>query len=211
MAREQLSVDRAKDRNCARLIGEGQIEGQEAAVLRDRGRAPALAVPGMAQNRRQPRGQRIDGDAGDDLVAALRDGGVAMHEAEQDRRRDAGGQPHRRAARGERGRGGGEGGRQHLSLQPDVDDPGALRPKPREAGADQRRRQPDRRGEHLEDGVEGLHQAGLSRVSPPSSAATGRLKAYSSAPAKRITKPWITTIMSRVMAGLSKESSVPPW
>lgn len=32
----------------------------------------------------------------------------------------------------------------------------------------------------------------------------------SNAPAKRITSAWITTIMSRVMAGISKASSAPP-
>ena len=33
----------------------------------------------------------------------------------------------------------------------------------------------------------------------------------SSAPANRITSPWITTTMSRVIRGTSKESSAPPW
>ena len=38
-----------------------------------RRRAPALPVPGIADDRRQPRRQHVDGDAGHDLVAALGD------------------------------------------------------------------------------------------------------------------------------------------
>ena len=33
----------------------------------------------------------------------------------------------------------------------------------------------------------------------------------SSAPANRITSPWIATTMSRVILGISNESSAPPW
>ena len=33
----------------------------------------------------------------------------------------------------------------------------------------------------------------------------------SSAPANRITRPWITTTRSRVSAGMSNDSSEPPW
>ena len=55
---------------------------------------------------------------------------------------------------------------------------------------------------------------------PPYSTATVRrtkkdsmrgLNMCSSAPENRITRPWMTTTMWRVMLGISKLSSVPPW
>ena len=43
-----------------------------------------------------------------------------------------------------------------------------------------------------------------------SSTATGRRNMCSSAPANSTTRPWMTTIMSRLIFGFSKASSAPP-
>ena len=40
---------------------------------------------------------------------------------------------------------------------------------------------------------------------------TGMRTRFSSAPVKRMTSAWITTIMSRLIFGISKASSEPPW
>ena len=105
------------------------------------------------------------------------------------------------------GRGGDEGGDQHLALEPDVDDAGPLRPQARDAGEDQRHAHADRGGEELDIEVHWL-------PSPPrgkNSAESAGRKAYSKAPMNRMTRPWMTTTMSRLISGLAKESSEPPW
>jgi hypothetical protein len=51
----------------------------------------------------------------------------------------------------------------------------------------------------------------VGRLRPQSSAASGTRKMFSSAPQKRITRPWIRTTMSRFTWGMSKESCEPPW
>ena len=71
----------------------GSVTGANRIVAFQRRRAPALAVPGIADQRGQTGGHHVDGDAGDDLVAALGDDGEAVHQREDDRRRDAGRKP----------------------------------------------------------------------------------------------------------------------
>ena len=63
---------------------------------------------------------------------------------------------------GHRGEGaGGEGGGQHLALEADVEDAGALGVEAGEAGEQQRRREAEAGAGELEDGVE-VHQAAVS-------------------------------------------------
>ena len=110
--------------------------------------------------------------------------------------------------------GGREGGDQHLALQPDVDDAGALGPESGKAGGEQRDREAQGGVEHREEGG-GVHapqaSAGTGRGRGARSRATRRRKRPSSAPANRMMMPPITTTMSRVIAGCSKASSAPPW
>jgi len=54
-------------------------------------------------------------------------------------------------------------------------------------------------------------QMGGCVVRRASRVATGRRNMCSSAPANSTTRPWMTTIMSRLIFGLSKASSAPPW
>ena len=131
-----------------RQVDEERVAEKEIGNARrgvERGRAPALAVPGMTEHGRQSGGEHIEGDPGDDLVAALADAGEAVQEREGERGNDGSGKPDRRAAEGARRRRRREGRGQHLALKPDVDDAGALRPQPGQAGEEQRDRQPQGR------------------------------------------------------------------
>src|SRR4051812_38229783 len=94
-----------------------------------RRRAPALAVPGIADDGGQPRGQHVDGDTRDDLIAALADGGEAMDEAEGHRCADAGHQtdPGRTESVSRRRRR--ESRYQHLAFKADIHHAGALGPE----------------------------------------------------------------------------------
>ena len=119
----------------------------------ERGRAPALAVPGMAEHGRQPGGEHVEGDSGDDLVAALADAGEAVQEREGKSGNDRGGKPGSGGPEGARRRRRREGRGQHLAFKPDVDDAGALGPQPGKAGEEQRDRQPQGRiGERQDRG-----------------------------------------------------------
>ncbi len=119
------------------------------------------------------------------------------------------------------GRSAGEGAGQHLALEPDVEDAGALGIKAGEAGKQQRHRQADGRVEHVDDDVEEIHLRRPSLSAPATPAERGLSVASSvwmvgrnmcsSAPANRMTSPWMMTIMSREISGISKASSAPPW
>ena len=54
-------------------------------------------------------------------------------------------------------------------------------------------------------------QIGGCVVRRASRVATGRRNMCSSAPANSTTRPWMTTIMSRLIFGFSNASSAPPW
>ncbi len=180
-------------------------------------RASALAEPGLAEQHRRARRDEIERDAGDDLVAARRDRRETVHQAEQHRDDDAEEEPGIGRA-GDRGAdAGGEGGGQHLALEADVEDAGPLRIETGQGRQQQRRRQAQRRVEDQQRGVE-VHQAvpsacGASprRCMDENNRASRGRNMCSSAPANRMTRPWMTTIMSRVMVGMSKASSAPPW
>ena len=128
---------------------------------------------------------------------------------EQARGGDAGEKPDPGRAGHRREGAGGEGGGEHLALEADVEDAGALGVEAGEAGEQQRRREAEARAGELEDGVE-VHQAALS-ASRRKARSTGTRTRFSSAPVKRMTSAWMTTIMSRLIFGISKASSAPPW
>ncbi len=107
---------------------------------------------------------------------------------------------------GDRGDGGGrEGAGQHLALQSDIDDPGALGEQPGEARQDQRHGHPDRGGQQRRDLVDLVHAHARpnSRVSP------GR-SIVASPPVNRITNPCKATIRYEETSGMSNDSSAPP-
>ncbi len=139
-------------------------ECREPLVALQRRRAPALAVPGIADHRGEPGRQHVDGDARDDLVAALRDRGEAVHERKQRRGADAGEEAPIGRARGVARRRGREGGDQQLALEADVDDAGALRPEAGEAGAQEGDRQPQGRVGEGKDGAE-IHSSAPLKTS----------------------------------------------
>ena len=122
---------------------------------------------------------------------------------------DAGEEPDPGRAGHRREGAGGEGRGQHLALEPDVEDAGALGEEPGEAGEQQRRREAEARAGELEEGVE-IHHAALPRQRRKTRS-TGTRTRFSSAPVKRMTSAWMTTIISRLIAGISKASSAPPW
>ena len=132
-----------------------------------------------------------------------------MDHRERARGEDAGDEPDPGRAGDGGERAGGEGGGQHLALEADVEDARALGEEPGEAGKEQRRREAQARPGDLEDGVE-VHQAVRPRRRR-NSRSTGTRTRFSSAPVKRITSAWITTIISRLIDGISKASSAPPW
>ncbi len=127
---------------------------------------------------------------------------------------DAERQPDPGAAGEGRPRGRGECSHEDLAFEADVDHAGALRPKARETGEDERDGEPHPRGEDDDEGVERFHgrgpQIGGCVVRRASNVATGRRNMCSSAPANSTTRPWMTTIMSRLIFGFSKASSAPP-
>ena len=92
-------------------------------------RAAALMEPGLAQDSAvRAGGEEIDGDAGNDLVAALGDGGKAVNQR-QITARKPGSRPEARASgrAGDTRRGaGGERRAEHLAFQADVENAGAF-------------------------------------------------------------------------------------
>ena len=70
------------------VIEHRELEGQEAALGRECGRAAALLEPLVAQHHGQACGQHVDGDARHHLIAALVDRGIAMHQREGERGED---------------------------------------------------------------------------------------------------------------------------
>ena len=149
VAGDHVGIDRPEDRDVPDLGSGREVDrGEALAVLKLR-RAPALAEPGLAEERGQPGGEEVDGDAGDDLVAALGDRGEAVHQREHDRDEDRRAEPEPGRAGERRDRAGGERADQHLSLEPDVENAGALGIETGERGEQQRRGQPHR-------GIDGL-------------------------------------------------------
>ena len=138
-------VERADHRHARKRVGEGERDVSPASAADQRRGSPALTEPVLCDEHCQAGGEEVDRDARDQLVAAERDRGEPVHEAQQHGGEDARTEtePHRTRDRGDRG--GKEGGDQHLAFEADVDDAGALGEEPREAGEQKRRCQPHRR------------------------------------------------------------------
>ena len=106
-----------------------------------------------------------------------------------------------------------EGGAQHLAFQRDVDHARALAEQTRHRGEHQRHGQSDGAVQHQQE-LEGdlaQHQAGTAWGRRANRASSCGRNMFSSAPANRMTRPWITTTRSLLIRGMSKASSVPPW
>jgi len=119
--------------------------------------AAALLEPGLAKDDGRAGCDEVDGDAGDDLVAAMRDRGEAVHHGEGDRYQDG----HAEADEGGmKDRGccsAGKSTDQHLAFKTDVEDAGPFGIKAGETGKQQRHREADGRIQHLDDCVERVH------------------------------------------------------
>ena len=121
MPRNHLAIDRADDRDAAKLFGKGQLDRPEPFRPREVRRLAALLEHGNADSDRQAGCQNVDGEPADHLVAAQRDRGQpvqkAQHDGDTDCREHAGkrGRCQRRHGRRDKGR------HQHLALERDVD------------------------------------------------------------------------------------------
>ena len=140
------------------------------------------------------------------------DAGEAVDQRQADREQHAGAEPEPGRAGHRRGRGGGEGSAQHLALEADVDHARALGEQAGERRQHERRREPDGRvGQQQELQEQIVHQATApAGAGLANSASSHGRNMCSSAPANRITRPWITTTRSRLSAGMSNDSSEPP-
>src|SRR5437868_8161878 len=111
------------------------------------------------------------------------DRGIAMHQGEDDRDGDrrSEAEPDRAGDGGHRA--GGEGGAQHLALEADIDDAGALAEESTERREDQRRRLAQRRREQrygLDEEVVAHDGTAASWAAGASRRASGRRKRFSS-------------------------------
>ena len=214
VARNEVLIDRADDRHGADLVGERPVDDAELSRRRELRRSAALRPDRVADERGQSVGHHVDRGAGHDLVGALIDRGVAVDEREHDGGCDTGEEPEPYASGKGRRRGGSERPDQNLALKPDVDDTRAFRPKAGKAGENERDSETHAGSENDDEGVEPFHaaarQMGGCVVRRASRVATGRRNMCSSAPANSTTSPWITTIMSRLILGMSIESAWPP-
>ena len=129
---------------------------------------------------------------------------------------DAGQQAEPGAAGDLRHGGGGEGRPQHLALERDVDHAARARRTGRPCAASTSGAASRIVLSSIKQELEGdlaQHQAGTAacRRGRANSASSCGRNMFSSAPANRITRPWITTTRSLLTRGISKASSVPPW
>src|SRR6185437_15226532 len=206
---DETRVDRPEHRHRRDGILERQSDRHEAAFGRQRRRLAALMKPRDAEHDGEARDQDVDGDAAHHLVAALGDAGIAVDQRHHHRGRDARREADDGDMRDRAGGGGGEGGGEHLALEPDIDDARAFGEQPRHRAEDQRRRDADGRAQSQEgDEISVFHHA--LAVAAKTRSKNGRLK-FASAPENRMIRPWMTTIISGVIAGISNASSAPPW
>ena len=135
--------------------------------------------------------------------------------------RERDGDEHGRADAGDGRAGDGGGGRprkrcgKHLAFKADINHARALGIKAGECGQDQRHGDADSGLEEDDERVVIHDQAPAAAslrdlLARAKNAVMAGRNICSSAPAKRMTRPWMTTIMSRVISGMSKESSAPP-
>ena len=132
-----------------------------------------------------------------------------MQKREDDAGEDGGEQADPRRSGVESDGTGGEGGEQHLALDADVEHAGAFGIEAAKTGKQDRRRQADGRIEDREENAEIHHTASLAGAGT-TKYISGRNR-FSNAPANRMTRAWMTRIMSREIAGMAKDNSAPPW
>ena len=209
-----MAIDRPDDRHGAELVGKRQRDRVEQRVVGQLRRAAALRPDRVADQRRHAVGDHVDRGAGNDLVGALVDRGVAVDQRHPDRRGDAREQPEPGAAGEGRDAAPAKAPVSILPSRPMSTTPERSDHRPakqaRISGTPSRMPEP----KMTDEGVEQLHargpQIGGWVVRRASSVATGRRNMCSSAPANSTTRPWITMIMSRLIFGLSNASSAPP-
>ena len=186
----------------------GRKSGSSRWPSRSGGVWPPRANQAVPEHDGEPGRQDVDGDAAHHLVAAIGDAGEAVQQRQRLGGEDGRGHARPGRAGDRRGRGGEEGRHQHLAFEADIDDAALLREQPAHGAEHQRRRDPQRR----------RPASGRRRRRPRPSRAPGARTATcsqgrgrcASAPENRMTRPWITTTISRVMVGISKASSAPP-
>ena len=137
------------------------------------GRLATLTEPDLPDEHGQPRGQKVDRHAGDDLIASEGDRGKAVNQRKQGCRNDAEQEAeidlarfapiserafHSKPARHGVGRrvgesGGDEGCHQHFAFEADIKDPRTLGIEPRKAGEQERRREAQGAVEQLKEQI----------------------------------------------------------
>ena len=163
VAAQQLAVGDPEQGHVLQRLGQGEPDRLEAlGCAQGRGLAAALEERD-AEGDGQARGQDVQGQPADDLVAPLGDAGEAVHQghAHRDAHRGQQSQVNRSADARHRGRG--KGAAQQLALQRDVDDPGPLREEARQGAQDERSRQPQGGVEGQQDLERELAHAGAPR------------------------------------------------
>ena len=126
MARDKLGINRASNRDTFHDPGERPVERCEPCAAVQRGCASALCEPVLSNQHGQSGREEVYRHAGDQLIAPEGDRGEAVNGGQKDRRGDTGKKAKPNAARDKGDRSGEEGCCQHLSLEPDVEDAGAL-------------------------------------------------------------------------------------
>ena len=143
--------------------------------------------------------------------------GESVNHGEPDRNRDAGEEAEPGRISDQRDRRGGESGAQHLAFETDIDDPRTLGEHAGERDQDERRRNPEHGVDHEHEESDGVSHdrfysaAGAKRGRRVNRASIRGRNIFSKAPEKRMTRPWITTTISRLILGMSKARSFPPW
>src|SRR5262249_35822500 len=157
-------------------------------------REAALVEPGIAEEGGKAGGEEVERHAGDRLVALEVDRGQAMHRRKCKRREDAEEQPYPGRTEHRRRGGRAEGRNQALAFEPDVDDAGALGIEAGEAREDDRHREPDGRGERVDEVEIEVHRR--ARPSLAKMPCSGSRSMSPMAPVNRITIAWMVRIIS---------------
>ena len=160
MARDHLGVKRAKQGQVFQRLGKGQINRVKAGIASKGRGAPALFEQGLGDQHCQPRGQKVQRHAGNQLIAFEGDRGKPVQGGEQQRGHNASAKPDPSRACHEGDGGCGHGCGQHLAFQSDVKHARAFGKQARKAGQQQRRAKPDRGAKDLHQGII-IHQAVL--------------------------------------------------
>ena len=157
VAAQELAVYRTQYGHVAQRRRSRPLQGQESSLAGKLRGAAALGEPGDAEDCGQPGNQDVERQPRHHVVPPVGDARVAVDQGEQHRGADPRRQPRPRRARERGGGGGGEGRPQHLALQSDVDDAGALREQAGHGGEDQGGGQAQRRIQHQHQEGEEFH------------------------------------------------------